>query len=199
MIRRGLIGSSLRTITWTPFVAATVVAVVLAVARRGESASAPLQVAAFLLGTSTAFSVDDAAAETLGSSPKTLLRRRLYRVVPTLLLAGILMASALLIQGESDDDEVSLLLAMFTGFSALALAIGGVAARLRGQGGAIAAPSVFAVLIASTIFPPRWRPLPTGDIPGGPGEILRRWLIATGVGAVLFLWSSRDPGRNSGG
>lgn len=190
------VAPSLRTLSWTPLLASTAVAVTLALVRQGESASAPLQVAAFLLGTATAFAVDDPAAETLAASPAPLLTRRLYRVVPMLLLATVVMVGVILIQGNSDSGEVPLLLAMFAGFSALALAIGGVAARWRGQGGAIAAPSVFAALITSTIVPPRWRPLPTGDIPGGPGEILRRWLIATVVGAAVFLWSSRDPGRS---
>ncbi len=195
VIRRGVVGASLRSITWIPLLAATVVATVLAVVRQGESAATPLQVGAFLLGTATAFAVDDPAAETLASSPASLLARRMYRVVPMVLVAAAVMAVVLQVQGESESDEVPLLLAMFAGFTALSLAIGGLAARWRGHGGALAAPSVFAILIASTIVPPRWRPLPTGDIPAGPGEILRRWSIATAVGVAVFLWSSRDPGR----
>lgn len=199
MTRFGLVRVSLRIVTWIPLLAATAAAGALALIRQGESAAAPLQVSAFLLGTASAFAVDDAAAETLASSPNTLLMRRLYRVVPMVLLAALVMAGVLLIQGESESEEVPLLLAMFAGFTSLGLAISGVAARWRGQGGAIAPPSVFALLIASTMIPPRWRPLPTGDIPGGPGEILRRWLIASAIGVVVFLWSSRDPGRTSRG
>lgn len=195
VIRRGVVGASLRSITWIPLLAATALAVVLALVRQGESAAAPLQVGAFLLGTATAFAIDDPAVETLASSPASLLIRRAYRVAPTVVIAAAVMVVVLRIQGESESDEVPLLLAMFAGFTALSLAIGGLATRWRGHGGAVAAPSVFALLIVSTMVPPQWRPLPTGDIPAGAGEILRRWSIATAIGVAVFLWSSRDPGR----
>jgi hypothetical protein len=84
--------------------------------------------------------------------------------------------------------------AMFAGLTGLTFGIAGVAARRssRGLGGAAAAPTVFVLIVLSTVVPPRWRPLPLGDIPGGWTQVCLRWSVAALIGALVFLSSSRD-------
>jgi hypothetical protein len=88
---------------------------------------------------------------------------------------------------------------MFAGLVGLTFSIAGVASRRSptGRGGIVAGPGLFILLIVSTLFPTRWRPLPMGDVPGGWTPIYLRWGTAAVIGLLVFLWSSRDPARHA--
>jgi hypothetical protein len=106
---------------------------------------------------------------------------------------AVVWATSLLSKGRKARCETWALLAMCTGLASLNVAIAGVIGRKRNAGGRWVAPILLALLFLSTAFPPRWRPLPIGDVPGGWAPIYLRWSTAAAGGVLLFLWSSRDP------
>jgi hypothetical protein len=148
-----------------------------------------------LLAAAAGFAFDDPSHETLAASPSSLIRRRLGRlgiVIPAVSVLWIALVS----QGVSGRQETLTLAAMFAGLVGLTLGIAGVAAhRTGGRAGAVAAPVLLLALIVSAVFPPRWRPLPLGDVPGGWPALQARWSTAAVIGTLVLLTSCRDPAR----
>ena len=186
-----------RAIPWLPAVVAVVVGTAVVAVLHDREAGAPLQAVSILLASAAAFALDDPATETLAASPTSLTRRRIARVS----LAGPPVVAAWLalvaVQGPESWAEAWALAAMFAGLLGLSLSIAGIAARrsARGRGGIVAGPGLFVLVVASATIPRSWRPLPTGDVPGGWPQIYLRWSAAAAIGLVVFLWSSRDPAR----
>ena len=153
-----------------------------------------MQLCAFLLASGAGFAFDDPAAEVLAASPTSLRRRRTDRIalvgLPTIALWGVLLGW----HGTASAEESWALIALFAGALGLGLGIAGVASRRSSpsRGGVAVGPAILVLLILSTTVPPRWRPLPIGDIPGGWSQIITRWSAAALVGVLAVLISSRD-------
>jgi hypothetical protein len=194
---RAPLGHTAGAIVWLPAIVAGVAGAALVIALHDREAATPLEAVAILLASAAGFALDDPAAEILAASPTTLRRRRITRLA--LLGSPIVLAWFALVvwQGPASWAETWALTAMFAGLLGLSLSIAGVAARRSpsGRGGVVAAPGLFVLLIASTLIPPRWRPLPMGDVPGGWTPIYIRWCVAAAIGLLVSLWSSRDPAR----
>jgi hypothetical protein len=123
------------------------------------------------------------------------MKRRISRltvVMPITLIVWAMLVS----QGVSGSQETLTLVAMFAGLAGLTLGIAGVAAhQTGGRGGAVAAPALLLALVVSSVFPPPWRPLPLGDVPGGWPALQARWSTAAAIGTLVLLASCRDPAR----
>jgi hypothetical protein len=186
---------SIRTMTWVPLVIAAVVSSAVVAVRSSGSAAGPMQFAAVLLASASGFALDDPAAEIIAASPTSLLRRRASRVCLMLLPAIGVWLVLLAVQGTASPNETTALAAMFSGLLGLAFGAAGVVARREPgvRAGIVVGPALFALVILSTLFPPRFRPLPIGDVPGGWTPIFLRWVAAALLGAIVFLASSRDP------
>jgi hypothetical protein len=188
-----------RAIPWLPAFAAGILGVVVVGALHDRDAAAPLQAVSVLLAGAAGFAFDDPAAEILAASPTSLRQRRMARLAligaPILLFWLALVAA----QGPASWAETWAIAAMFAGLVGLTFSIAGVASRRSptGRGGIVAGPGLFILLIVSTLFPTRWRPLPMGDVPGGWTPIYLRWGTAAVIGLLVFLWSSRDPARHA--
>lgn len=195
------VGHSVRALHWTPFAVAAGLGAVVVAARHAHDAAAPLQLTSMLFATAAGFALDDEAADVLGPSPTSLLRRRLQRVavlgVPTVGAWAVLV----IVQGTAGKDESIALVTLFAGLLGVALAIAGITARRTGgrHAGTAVGAGLFTAVVVSSMLPPRWRPMPLGDIPGGWRSIYVRWTLCAVVGAAVFLWSSRDPAKRSGG
>ncbi len=188
---------AVRSTTLSPLVLAASVSTVIVAARHGHEAALPLQVAAIALASGIGFALDDPAFEVMAASPTSLLRRRALRLLVTVPPAIALWAALLGWQGTEEIEEALALVALAAGVFGLTLGIAGVAARRspHGSGGVAVAPTLFVLLIASTTVPPRWRPLPLGDVPGGWPQIYAGWTSAAALGILIFALSSRDPAR----
>ena len=184
---------------WLPALAAGILGVVVVAALHDRDAAAPLQAVSILLASAAGFAFDDPAAEILAASPTPLRRRRMVRLAlmgPPILLAWLALVAA---QRPASWAEGWAIAAMFAGLVGLSLSIAGAASRRSptGRGGIAVGPGLFILLIASTLIPTRWRPLPMGDVPGGWTPIYLRWGTAAVIGVLVFLWSSRDPARHA--
>lgn len=106
---------------------------------------------------------------------------------------AVLWAAFVWIQRPASGNELLALMTMFAGLVGLSLGAAGVAARQlgAGRGGIAVGPALLALLMLSTTFPPRLRPLPLGDIPGGWAAIETRWTSAAIIGIVVCICSSR--------
>ena len=186
-----------RAMRWSPLGIASAVATAVAITQRNASAAKPLEAISIVLASALGYLFDDPAADTLEASPRSLLRRRLDRVGCALIPTASLWIALVWIQRPANSNELAALTTMFAGLVGLSLGAAGIACRRlpAGRGGLYVGPALLALLIASTTFPPRWRPLPLGDIPGGWTAIELRWTTAALVGSVLCLWSSRDRAR----
>jgi len=188
-------GYAAHSVPWFPPLLAGLVSTLVVAARHGHEAAAPLEAVAIALACGAGFAFDDPAFQVLAASPTPLWRRRLLRLLvvmpPTVLLWLLLLRW----QGTASSQETLALAAQFAGLVGLSLGVAGVASRSssRGVGGIAVAPTLFVALILSTTLPPRWRPLPLGDIPGGWLPIYLRWTAAAVIGALISLLSSRDP------
>ena len=142
--------------------------------------------------------MDGPAAETLAPSPTTLRRRHgiRSRIALATALAALLLGS---LGRPSGVGEALALVVMTAGFLGLNLGGSAVAGRLSGwrHGGLVASPVVLILVIVSSRFPPVWRPLPTGDIPGGWAAIWTRWALAGLLGLLLLAQPLRDPARST--
>jgi hypothetical protein len=179
------------TIPWHPMVIATVVGAAVVASGQARLVMIP----STLLAAAAGFAFDDSSHETLAASPSSLIRRRLGRLIvvipPTIILWATLVS-----QGVNGRQETLTLVAMFAGLVGLTLGIAGVAAhRTDGRGGAVAAPVLLLALVVSAIVPPRWRPLPLGDVPGRWPALQTRWSTAAVIGTLVLLASCRDPAR----
>ena len=188
---------TLRATRWAPWLLAATASLVLVLLHFDGPVALPLQLSAFLLGAGAGFALDDPAAETLAPSPTSLQRRHGVRVV------GVVTATALaaLVLGSvarpSGVGETGALVAMAAGLQGLNLGVSAMAGRFSGwrHGGLVSSPVVLMLVIASSMLPPVWRPLPTGDIPGGWPAIWTRWTLACLCGFLLLAHSCRDPAR----
>jgi hypothetical protein len=172
-----------------------VIATVVGAAVLASGHSRLVVIPSTLLAAAAGFAFDDAPYETLAASPSSLIRRRFSRLIvvtpPTIILWTTLVS-----QGVNGRQETLTLAAMFAGLVGVTLGIAGVAAhRTGGRGGAVAAPVLLLALVVSAIFPPRWRPLPLGDVPGGWPALQARWSTAAAIGTLVLLASCRDPAR----
>ena len=186
-----------RAMRWSPLGIAAAVATTVVIAQRNASAAKPLEAISIVLASALGYLFDDPAADTLDALPRSLLLRRLDRVGCALIPTASVWIALVWIQRPASSNELSALSAMFAGLVGLSLGAAGIACRRppAGRGGLYVGPALLALLIISTTFPPRWRPLPLGDIPGGWTAIELRWSTAALVGSMLWLWSSRDRAR----
>jgi hypothetical protein len=185
----------MRSITWIPLAAATLIATVLVAWRHGHTGDASLYLVAVLLPSAAAFALDDPATELLAASPTSLLRRRLLRVLVVGPPVAVIWTVLLWWGFTHGLEETAGLMLIFTGLLGLSLGAAALAGRRSGgrAGGIFTPPAILVLLFLSSVFPPRWRPLPMGDIPGGWPQIYLRWGAAAVLGMVAFLVSSRDP------
>lgn len=183
-----------RSIAWQPSLAAWVAGGFIVAARHDHTPAAPLEVVSILLAAGVGFALDDPAAEILAASPASFLRRRSARLLLSVTPAVLVWLTLVAVQGPESANEAGAFVAMFAGLLGLSLGIAGIASRRSayGRGGVVAGPGIFVLLVASSIVPPRWRPLPMGDVPGGWTAIYLRWGSAAVVGALAFVLSSRD-------
>ena len=197
MIRSRQAGYTLWAMPWLPPTLGALIAVSAVAVRHGKSAALPLQIVAIALACGAASAIDDPAAATLAASPTSSLRRRARRLAIVLPPSCLLMVALLAWQGTAGSEEAWAIVAMFAGLLGLGLGIAGVATRRspRGVVGAFVPLTLLVLLILSTMVPPRWRPLPIGDVPGGWTQIYLRWTAAGVVGLLVFLLSSLDPAR----
>ena len=191
--------STIRVFPWLPTVAAWVVGAVVVVILRERDAAAPLQAVSILLASGAGFALDDPAAELLSASPTSLLRRRIARLMLVIPSTVAIWATLVAVQGPANGKQTWAVVAMFAGLLGLSLSLAGVAERrsTTGRGGIVAAPALMILLVASSIVPPRWRPLPMGDVPGGWTQIYVRWSAAAAIGLLVLLWSSKDRAHGS--
>lgn len=190
---------TLRATRWAPWLLAATTSLVLVLLHSDGPVATPLQISGLLLGAGAGFALDDPAAETLAPSPTSLRRRHSVRVV------GIALATALLtlvlgsLAHPAGTGEAAALEAMTAGLLGLNLGVAGVAGRLTGwrHGGPVSSPVVLILVIVSSMLPPAWRPLPTGDIPGGWTAIWTRWTLACLLGLLLLAHACRDPARST--
>lgn len=179
------------TIPWHPMVIATVVGAAVLASGHARLVVIP----STLLAAAAGFTFDDPSHEIVAASPSSLIWRRFSRLI-VVMPPTIILWTTLVSQGVNGRQETLTLAAMFGGLVGVTLGIAGVAAhRTGGRGGAVAAPVLLLALIISALFPPRWRPLPLGDVPGGWPALQARWSAAALIGAVVLLVSSRDPAR----
>lgn len=180
-------------ISWVPALIATVVSTLVVAIRHDPADVFPLQLSALLLSTAAAFALDDPAFDILSASPTSLRRRRLMRIAVVLAPIALVWTGQVVVRGTVGVEETLTLIAMFAGLLALSFGISGIAGRRSsGQGGRIAAATVLALIVVSTLIDPRWRPLPFGDVPGGWSALQARWGVATVAGTMLLIASSRD-------
>lgn len=186
-----------RAMRWSPLAIAVAVATAIVVAERNGDAAKPLEAVSILLASALGYLFDDPAADLLDASPRPLLRRRVDRIGCALTPTVSLWIALVWIQRPASTNELLALSAMFAGLVGMSLGLAGLACRRlpAGHGGLYVGPALLALLIVSTTFPPRWRPLPLGDIPGGWSAIELRWATAALVGSLVGLWSSRDRAR----
>ena len=184
-----------RSITWLPLAVAAALSAIIVGWPSTKAGTSLLQVIAIILSGAVGFAFDDPTAAIMAASPTSLLRRRLLRLVLVLPPVAVLWGLLLWAEGTEGPEETWALLALFAGLIGLSIGVAGVACRRssRGVGGLFVAPSILVLLLLSTVVPPRWRPLPLGDVPGGWLQIYLRWSSAAVVGAIIFLASSRDP------
>lgn len=179
---------------WLTVVAAVCVSAAVVVVTPADRGVFPLQVAAILLACATATALDDVAHDIVEPVPRTLLRRRLTRLSVVAPVTVTTWLALLAWHGTERAAETVALQCMFAGLVGLCIAVAGVAVRrsASGEGSIAATPALIVALLASAAVPPRWRPLPLGDVPGGWLAIDLRWGSAAVIGALVFLASSRD-------
>lgn len=184
-----------RAIRWGPMAGAVAASSVLITTLGRGASTLPLQMTAFLLGAAAAFAVDDPAGESLAASPRSLWSRRVVRLAVIVPLTGIMWFLALLADPPESAGEGLALTATSVGFLGLGLGAAAAGCRVAGwtQGGTIAGPSLVVGIILSSTLPPVWRPLPTGDVPGGFPAISARWAVAALIGIVTLRLASNDP------
>jgi multisubunit Na+/H+ antiporter MnhB subunit len=185
----------IRAMPWIPLTVAAVLSAAVTFIGRDETTPWPLQVSAFLIASAAGFALDDPARESVDASPTSLRRRRAQRVVLVTVPTAILWLCLFWLKKPTSGMEAAALTATAFGLFGLSMAIASLRERATTwvRGGMAVAPTLVVALISSSILPPRWRPLPTGDIPGGWSAICTRWVIAGLLGLAVFVWSSRDP------
>jgi hypothetical protein len=188
-----LVMHTIRAVAWEPPLMASVLATLAAAVGPGQDTVLPLQVAAVVLAASAAFALDDSAFELVAAMPSTLTARRAMRLLLVTCALWSVWGALLAWRQPSEPQELWTLLAMFGGLFGLSIGVSGVAGRRSGgRGGAVTGPTLLLALVASSVVPPHWRPLPLGDVPGGWAELQLRWSAAAVLGASMLSVSSRD-------
>lgn len=188
-----LAAATLRAISWLPLLAAGALGLVLLLL--GEPTITRLRLVAVALCAGTAFALDDPAAETLASSPTTLLVRRLVRVALVLPVVAALWALLVAAGGQPADAALALELAALL---AVALTATAVAARFApdGRGALAAAPALLVLLAAAAIaLPDRWTLLAWGPADPHWAGAHGRWALVLVLALLALLQVSRDPAR----
>lgn len=188
-----LVRHTVHAVAWQPPLLASVLATLAVAIGPGPDTVLPLQVAAVVLAASAAFAFDDPAFEMIAALPSTLAARRTVRLLLVTVALWTVWVSLLGWRHPADAQEVWTLIAMFGGLFWLSIGISGAAGRRTGGiGAAVTGPTLLLALVASSVVPPRWRPLPLGDVPGGWAALQVRWSAAALLGASLLCVSSRD-------
>jgi hypothetical protein len=176
--------------------ALAVLPTIVVVARGGTSFDGALVIAALAVGALAAFSVEDAAEETLAASPTTLGRRRLVRLSALVLGGGLVAAAVLTVAagqgGDLGHGQLGRRAAELAAVSGLAIA-GAAAARRRGVPGAVHGGAAVAVLTLLLISSLAYRIQSLPALVDDPEH--ERWLVVAAIGWLATAWSWRDPGR----
>jgi hypothetical protein len=193
----GLVRSTFRVTSWQPLarVMAAGIAFVFIGSRSGTEAR--LTVAGVGVAATTAFLLDDSAAETVAASPTPLSARRAQRIAIAAVAVALWWAAATTAAAAQVDGlalagptlEVGVLVLVAVGVSAAAATMGDRTAG--GVTGAVVSVSCFAL----TLLPSRWW-LPFPHDPTEPGAT-PRWLALLACSVALLAWTSRDPARPS--
>lgn len=196
-----LVRPYLAALRWQPSVGAVVLAAVL-VAWQTDDLADPgtgmtvLRGVAALLALGAAFLLDDAAADTLASSPTSLAWRRSSRLVVVALLAGVPWALAVAwVSARAEGLPVAGLTVEFAAVLAVSLAAAAGIARWTDNRdpGVLAAPVTLGLLLAITRLPQRWTLL------AGPGPAWaaahQRWAVVLAAAVLVLLWCNLDPAR----
>jgi hypothetical protein len=188
-----LVMHTVRAVAWQPLLMASSLATLAAAVCPGQDTVLPLQVAAVVLAASAAFALDDSAFEMMAAMPSTLAARRAMRLLLVSCAVWSVWGALLAWRQPSEPQELWTLLAMFGGLFGLSIGVSGVAGmRSGGRGAAVTGPTLLVALVASSVVPPDWRPLPLGDVPGGWPALQLRWSAAAVLGASMLSVSSRD-------
>lgn len=154
-----------------------------------------LVAAALIGGAAAAFSVEDAAGETLSASPTSLARRRALRLGAITAAAvgtwAVLVALALAF-GSVSAAELEERIAEVAAVSGVAGAVAGVAHR-RGLPGAApggATLGALSLLVASALAQ-RFHQLPALMT----ADRHERWWLIAGIAWAAVAWTWRDPAR----
>ena len=154
-----------------------------------------LRLAALALCVGAAFVLDDAASETLASSPTSLLFRRLVRVALVLPPVAALWMLLVAYAGEGADVALTLELA---GMLAVTLAASALAAPHvpDGRGGLAAGPTLLVLMAtAALVLPDRWTLFAFGPDDRHWRDSHARWAFVLLAALAAFVYASLDPGR----
>ena len=185
-----------RTIRWIPMAASGAIALWIVYA--GVHANRPtgdlqLPLAGIVVCAAAGFLLDDDAAETVASSPTTLVVRRGIRVA-----LGLPFVWAMWVVLAWYGRALTAAAAVeFAGLLALTLALAGVGATIVGEerGGRFATPALFVLLGTSAFVSPRWRPFPVTPIGSTWFDLYGRWGIVLVASVLVFLLASADPAK----
>ncbi|MFD2094037.1 hypothetical protein [Blastococcus deserti] len=198
-----LVRPYLRAVRWQPSLGAAALAALL-VGWKADDLAEPgtgtlvLRGVAVLLGLGAAFLLDDAAADTLASSPTSLAWRRSSRLVVAAALAGVPWVLAVVwVDTRAGSLPIAGLSIEFTAMLALALAAAAGIARWTDtrEPGVLAAPVTSGLVLVIVRLPERWALLV------GPGPMWaaahQRWTLVLVTAVLLLLWCNRDPARTA--
>jgi fluoroquinolone transport system permease protein len=186
---------------WQPVVGAAALAAVLLVWKAGDleepgTALMVLRGVAVLLALGAAFLLDDAAADTLASSPTSLAWRRTSYLLATAAFTGVPWAAALFTaQSLGAELPVAALTLEFGAVLGLALAAAAGLARWADarEPGVVAVPLTVGLVLASFRLPERWA-LMVG--PGPAWEAAhQRWALVLAVALLVVAAATRDRAR----
>ena len=156
-----------------------------------------LEIAALLLSLACAFLVDDAAEESVRSSPFPLLLHRTLRVA--LVLPALIVIWIGLVWYAHAGWFAKPMSVELAGMIAMTLAIAAAAAPFTPdrRAGVVAGPALIMVVLSLAIVPERWQFLPLTPLGTGWFDDYGRWALALAVASVVFSVASLDrAGRN---
>jgi hypothetical protein len=185
-----------RTIRWIPIPASSAIALWIVYA--GTHSDRPTNIvqvplAGLVVCAAAGFLLDDEAAETVASSPTSLLVRRGIRVALGLpLIWAIWGVLAWYAAGLTASASLE-----FAGMLALTLALAGVGGIILGEerAGLFSTPALFVALGASAILSNRWQPFPLTPLSPTWFDRYARWGIVLIVSLLVFLLTSADPAK----
>lgn len=196
-----LVRPYLGAVRWQPSLGAAGLAALLLAWKAGDLAEPGtgmmvLRGVAALLALGAAFLLDDAAADTLASSPTSLAWRRWSRLLVVAVLAGVpWVLGVAWVDPRAPGLPVAGLTVEFAALLALALVSAAGIARWTDtrEPGIVAAPLTLGLMLAVARLPERWALLV------GPGpaweDAHQRWTLLAVAAVGLLLWCGRDPAR----